>query len=85
MYVGKFVSFSYSLDANNPWIINYTLNMKIYPDMILHGLISYDTVPFFKAMDERYGRFLADNFEGKSKAKEDIKDSLLGKIKASIG
>jgi len=68
IYVGKFSSLQYSMDANNPWQINYTLNMKIYPDLTLHMLNVYDYTTFFNAMNERYGRFLANDFEGKYKS-----------------
>ena len=65
LYIGKFVSFNYSQNAENPWQIDYTLSMKIYPDLILHTLNVYDYATFFDALYARYSRFLADDFEGK--------------------
>ena len=68
LYVGKFVNFSYSMDAQNPWIINYDMSFKLYPQLALHTTSAYDYSPFFNAMTERYGRSFAQDFEGKSKA-----------------
>jgi len=67
LYIGKFVSFGYSLDANNPWVINYDMAFKLYPDLMLHTLSAYDYTTFFNAMFDRYGRSFAQDFEGKSK------------------
>jgi len=66
LYIGKFVSFNYSQEANNPWVINYDMQFKIYPAMILHSLSIYDYSTFFTAMVERYGKTFATDFEGKS-------------------
>lgn len=66
LYVGKLISFNFSLDADNPWVINYDLQLRIYPGMILHTLSVYDYKPFFNAMQERYGRVFDEKFEGKS-------------------
>ena len=70
LYVGKMVSFDYSQDANNPWVINYNMSFKIYPQMMLHTLSAYDYSSFFEAMVERYGKTFATDFEGKSVNKE---------------
>jgi len=67
LYVGKFVSFNYSQDANNPWVINYDMQIKVYPEMILHTTSIYDYKPFFAAMLDRYGKSFSGDFEGKSK------------------
>jgi len=67
LYVGKMVNLSYSQDANNPWVINYDMSFKLYPQLALHTLSAYDYKPFFAAMTERYGRSFAQDFEGKSK------------------
>ena len=66
LFVGKFVSFNYSQDANNPWVINYDMQFKIYPEMMLHSLSIYDYSTFFTAMVDRYGKTFATDFEGKS-------------------
>jgi hypothetical protein len=65
LYVGKFVSFNYNQDANNPWVINYDLQMRIYPGMVLHTTTVYDYAPFFNKMVERYATQFSKNFEGK--------------------
>lgn len=66
LYVGKFVSFNYSMEAENPWQISYDISIKIYPDMVQHNIYKiWDNNKFFNAVDERYGRFMVDNFEGK--------------------
>lgn len=67
LYVGKFVSFDYKQDANNPWVINYNMNFIIYPGMELHTTSIYDYKSFFGAMNDRYGTSFATDFEGKSK------------------
>ena len=66
LYVGKMVSFDYNQDANNPWVINYNMNFKLYPQMMLHTLSAYDYSSFFEAMVDRYGKTFATDFEGKS-------------------
>ena len=66
LYIGKFVSFNYNQDANNPWVINYDMQLKIYPQMMLHSLSVYDYSTFFTAMVDRYGKTFATDFEGKS-------------------
>lgn len=67
MYVGKMSSFNFNMDANNPWVINYTMTFKLYPDLSLHTFSVYDYAPFFNALLLRYGTTMANNFEGKSK------------------
>jgi hypothetical protein len=67
LYVGKFVSLNYTLDANNPWIINYDMSFKLYPGLSLHTLSVYDYKSFFSSMVDRYGKTFATDFEGKSK------------------
>lgn len=66
LYIGKFTSFSYSRNAENPWQIDYDVSIKIYPDMIQNNIYKvWDNTRFFDAVDDRYGRFTVDNFEGK--------------------
>jgi len=60
------VRFNYNQDANNPWVINYDMQLKIYPQMMLHSLSVYDYSTFFTAMVDRYGKTFATDFEGKS-------------------
>jgi len=66
IYVGKFVSFNYSQDAENPWIINYEMQLRIYPDMMVHTTSQYEFSKFFNAMVSRYGHQFSSDFEGKS-------------------
>lgn len=70
IYVGKFTSFNFNQDANNPWIINYDMNFRLYPGMTLHTYSIYDYKPFFKEMLNRYGTTFATDFEGKSKTEK---------------
>ena len=67
IYIGKFVNFSFSQSADNPWLINYDMNIKVYPDMTLHTTSLYDYAPFFQAMLTRYGTSFAEDFEGKAR------------------
>lgn len=70
LYIGKFVSFDYSQNADNPWVIDYNMNFKLYPQLMLHTLSVYDYAPFFGAMVDRYGKTFANDFEGKSVNKD---------------
>ena len=67
LMIGKFVSFSYSQDANNPWIINYDMAFRIYPGLLLHTMSMYDYGAFFDAFNQRYGLSYTKTFEGKSR------------------
>jgi len=66
LFVGKFVNFEYSQDANNPYVITYSMNFRIYPELMLHTLSAYDYKPFFEAILQRYGNSFAKSFEGKA-------------------
>lgn len=66
LFVGKFVSFEYSQDANNPYVITYSMNFRLYPGLMLHTLSAYDYKPFFDTMLQRYGNSFAKTFEGKA-------------------
>lgn len=66
LYVGKFVSFNYNLSADNPWVINYDMQLRVYPGMVLHTTAVYDYAPFFDTMRQRYGNQFSEDFEGKS-------------------
>lgn len=66
LYIGKFVNFSYSQNANNPYLINYNMTFRIYPGLTLHTLSVYDYKDFFNNMLTRYGNSFSKNFEGKS-------------------
>jgi hypothetical protein len=70
IYVGKMSSFNFNMDANNPWVINYTMVFKLYPNMSLHTFSAYDYTPFFDEMTRRYGSTIASDFEGKAKGKK---------------
>ena len=66
LYIGKLVNLNYSMDANNPWVINYDMAFKLYPGLSLHTLSAYDYKSFFNAMVNRYAQSFAKNFEGKA-------------------
>lgn len=66
LYVGKLVSFNFNADAGSPWVINYDMQFRIYPNMTLHTLSAYDYQTFFDEMVRRYGKTFSDNFEGKT-------------------
>lgn len=66
LYIGKFVNLNYSQDANNPWVINYDMTIKAYPEMVLHTFSVYDYAPFFSAILDRYGKSFSTDFEGVS-------------------
>jgi hypothetical protein len=68
LYIGKFTTFNYNQEANNPWVINYDMAFKIYPGLILHTMSMYDYGAFFDAFNQRYGLSYTKTFEGKSKA-----------------
>lgn len=70
LYVGKFTSFNFNQDANNPWVINYDMTFRLYPGMSLHTFSIYDYKPFFNEMLNRYGTTFANDFEGKSKTEK---------------
>jgi len=71
LYVGKFVSFNYTHNADSPWVIDYNMQFKIYPMMMLHTLSAYDYKTFFNEMVNRYGKTFSTDFEGKSVTMEE--------------
>jgi hypothetical protein len=67
VFIGKFISFNYTQDANNPYIINYDLQMRVYPNLMLHLMTPSDYDVFFDTLYDRYGRTFVKTFEGKSR------------------
>lgn len=78
LYIGKFVNFNYSQDAQNPWVINYDIQFKIYPDLMIHLLSVSDYAAFWTALYDRYGRTFVGGFAGKSNTVEGVISEVTG-------
>lgn len=62
--IGRFDSFSFGLDANNPWLINYRFQATMYPDTKYGLLDGYVGAAFNKIKPDIGIPLLVDPFRG---------------------
>lgn len=82
--IGRFDSFSYSIDANNPWIINYKFQITVYPNTKWGLLDGYIGAAFATIKPDVGAPWLTDPFKDDKpiSSKINVFDDTYGKLHA---